>query len=1156
MLRVVEPDSYFQSLGKQRDSFPFMAHSSSSVERNPSEDPEYRNGVFPNNTADSSSEFTAQVDIAILEKEELLAKLMETVKNYANIKSEFEKLLNAINDLETEKRSLETELEQAKNVMTSSSQANPRNNPPQSSFALEQMKERFQKVKEELRLMREERKRKENTYKMVQRDSKQCESLQKELQKLKQSKVFLLKQQKQQFLQLQKLKKEQAQKIQLSKKSEVRKQQQLNSLKSELTKKDRVLGHRSKEINRVCAKLKVCEEHIAQLLKVQSRNRLKSCHSMSNVNLCDPTSAVSQSDRKNGSNGPSSQTGVSLDTEHYTSSKNMLKNIIIDKVERNQVQLLYVRKTRCLQQWNQLLLHESRELEDLIDDKRNLLSEVVRGSSTEDDGLETDDVLDHEASLIKQGAICEGDLLKLKQINSSIYLLETNIERLTAAIDALNADLDELSLKLENQNFNGSQSVRFLNSDDALSGTFSEKDSDSLWDSMGKEIIANLSLTQSHSLLWELVSEKADALEKLELYHEDIQHLQLNADLCSDRLKDAFAQISILKREMTLRFEEAEAKRINDIWLLSKAATEWPPNSTPATVSVEPDAEGSREVVVPPTHAVVLSVALKKAIDLEVQLDHALSNEHRLIEENEHMSKVVAALEESISELQMRSKLLDSSSSEDGVIGKLGNIGDSQKSLEGVDVLRNLSVTWIELGLPQSDRDEAISYVQSSRARTLERVLADAQSMRSAVQKDVIALNQTIAVLCNILGVSPQELYSKANVPAVDESLPLMQKVKQLEKVKTTAEEELCRLLPKLLSAKDRLLEVVAEMWLDIVDIHPALHQVLRLKVSNLTQSLNSDMAQVIAELDNAKLCLADLDGVIEVEIRKLNLQRVQTTLKLIETRTETIALMEELEIKQAHEVDQLFQAFKFSSDGHTSIQVGSDALSNDTVKAAVQLVVVNSASNPPGSQKLLFALQRLKFILESVKVNRSTLFDLLTRLLVLCQDSLLICTDKQQLKNVEYNYGRLQLDQRLELVEAIESELLGLQSSVEKQLISICRSMNHLHELSSNEDRDRDNSTVSLIKQFKDQCHIAFNTGDVKSPVFDQIRSFETAMHDIIADLEGMAAFTEETWLRDRIADVCGRWAAPDDDLRVISRQVELAIHCYNHVGVSVRFF
>ena len=55
------------------------------------------------------------------------------------------------------------------------------------------MKIRFLKVKEELRVMREERTKKENAYRLMQRESKQCDIIQKELLKLKECKVRYIK---------------------------------------------------------------------------------------------------------------------------------------------------------------------------------------------------------------------------------------------------------------------------------------------------------------------------------------------------------------------------------------------------------------------------------------------------------------------------------------------------------------------------------------------------------------------------------------------------------------------------------------------------------------------------------------------------------------------------------------------------------------------------------------------------------------------------------------------------------------------------------------------------------------------------------------------------------------------------------------------------
>ena len=101
---------------------------------------------------------------AIEEKEQILHKLLDTVKGYSAMKADFEKLLEAIGGLETERHELEVELERAKRAAENGSKQDG----VASTVAVERIKERFHKVKKELEQMREERKNKENAYRLMQ----------------------------------------------------------------------------------------------------------------------------------------------------------------------------------------------------------------------------------------------------------------------------------------------------------------------------------------------------------------------------------------------------------------------------------------------------------------------------------------------------------------------------------------------------------------------------------------------------------------------------------------------------------------------------------------------------------------------------------------------------------------------------------------------------------------------------------------------------------------------------------------------------------------------------------------------------------------------------------------------------------------------------
>ena len=81
------------------------------------------------------------IDEEIEEKEQILSKLLDTVKGYSAMKTDFEKLLGAIEGLESERAQLELDLEKAKTASSSAS----------SGAAVEKIKERFAKVQGELK---------------------------------------------------------------------------------------------------------------------------------------------------------------------------------------------------------------------------------------------------------------------------------------------------------------------------------------------------------------------------------------------------------------------------------------------------------------------------------------------------------------------------------------------------------------------------------------------------------------------------------------------------------------------------------------------------------------------------------------------------------------------------------------------------------------------------------------------------------------------------------------------------------------------------------------------------------------------------------------------------------------------------------------------
>ena len=336
---------------------------------------------------EKDAEALLEMDSAILEKESILVKLMDTVKGFGVIKRDYERLVAEIGELEVERSSLEVELEKARcgNKATG----------PQ----LDGLKARYEKVKQELEHSKGEKRLKESAYKLMQKESKSCESLKNEIQKLKEGKVALIKQQKAASQQLIQLKKENQTSAIQSKRVEAEKAKQVSSLRSELTKKERVLGQRDREINRVCSKLRACEEHITQLLKM-NRGKTKHGGSSNKSPAAVPAAAVTFS--------------MSAEEEaHLTSSKKLLYNLLNDKILHSTAREQYERKTKVLETLN----------EELADHLAEMGSCLERLESS--DGGQSNE--------------------KMKTMIASC---ETNVDRITGELELLTTDLEDISTRL------------------------------------------------------------------------------------------------------------------------------------------------------------------------------------------------------------------------------------------------------------------------------------------------------------------------------------------------------------------------------------------------------------------------------------------------------------------------------------------------------------------------------------------------------------------------------------------------------------------------------------------------------------------------------------------------------------------------------------
>ena len=470
----------------------------------------------------------ALVEQEIVEKEEILDKLMDAVKGFGTMKQDYESLLHEINSLEVEKTELEKELEVAKKqeealVKNKKTPINP--------LAVLKLKERFTKVQNELSKMKTDRQKKETAYRVMQRESKQCEKLQNELKKMKETKVALMRAQKTQSMNAQKMKKESDLKMGQMKKIDVKKQRQMNTLKSELVKKQRVLGHKDREIGRIQSKLKACEDHITQLLTMNNKKRAQ---------LIGGSQTKERSNglqRKDSSNAitSSSTSGLSQGDKNYLkSSINILDNMILDRVDKEEKKRMYTKKTTDHKDLSEELAEDVAELQILTAKRNSLEAERTNGTTPED--------------------FDETKSSELKFLSQSVVSMEDNIDKITHELNMYNADIADLYCDLYP---NGKESK--------------EVEENNTWEEMGKAIINGLNQTQCQSLLWDMTLEKSENLNKLEAMKRKFLESKDACEHATETISELEKDLLHTKMDAKARLDESEKLRVHDLWAVMQS---------------------------------------------------------------------------------------------------------------------------------------------------------------------------------------------------------------------------------------------------------------------------------------------------------------------------------------------------------------------------------------------------------------------------------------------------------------------------------------------------------------------------------------------------------------------------------------------------------
>lgn len=1059
-----------------------------------------------------------EVDRLIQEKEEILNKLLDNVKGYAVLKNEFEKLVDAINNLEEEKKVLEIELEKAKKTGQTG-----------NNTVVEKMKERFNTVKKELEKMREDRNKKEQAYKVMQRESKQCEAMQKELHKLKEAKVTLMRQQKSQYQQLQKLKKESALKISVFKKNDVKKQQQVNSLKDELKKKERILVLKEKEMGRIGMKLRACEDHITQLLKIQNRNRNKGTSSSTSVTT-GGSAPNNGSNRVNLKVNPLDKYKSQLESsefEHLITSKGLLEQVVISQVEKRLAVQSYSKKSNQLKQLNADLVLENAKLENLLAVKSSIVDEYQ--NSTDETSLEEDEFIHLDSLPIEVR-------YKLEAVQTDILFTEDVIDEISKEIDDCNIELDELSLRMEEYG------IVLVN---GAAPKYEENSSELNWEYIGREIVSSLSISQAQVLIMDFLADKSGLLEKCKTFESDYKKSRTDFEISSDKANKYLQHLEKLRDDFHDRLSKIEKQRINDVWAILKAhQTDTLFAATDGTTVGSAAAETAQ------------LVAIQRASDLEKELEVVVANEEslqsKLAEKSNELDAFMKKFQTLEINLEVTKKLMDG-------INLSSSCFTPGASLLRDDYVQQLSTYWDQIGTPLGDRQNTLDYLLKCNEIAQARALKEAEDGLTLASTELKQRHDYLVLFSSMLGKDAVSFLPESNenqnfMENVLTTMPKIQGLSILQESLNKALTEILNKVEKVDNLKSKLLESVAEMWLELHDLPKCLQSLYHLKVDNLipliSEKNNSSEAMMeikckevskVAKylVEEKQTSLQELNQ-WDIELKKLRAQQNKITIALIALRDKILSTISELELKDSKGKNSL-EALISSALQSTS-PMGNE-FSSQVVKKTIQVLSMKSASNPPCAIKLQDAMERVQLLLDSIKCNRNAVASQLKKFISEYvdvfgdRDVIDGSNDRQKIFSTlpgELIFKNSSLESLFTIIEDISLKLNYSRFYSVMNIKTVIKMLT-----AQSDDKIMDQIYLLLQKKVKE---ISGTNGDLQ----EEHGGWKLACicDEVNEELTSMSMFVEENWIQERINEVIKNWnSIPCDDLEAANTSSPISL-------------
>lgn len=427
---------------------------------------------------------------------------------------------------------------------------------------------------------------------------------------------------------------------------------------------------------------------------------------------------------------------------------------------------------------------------------------------------------------------------------------------------------------------------------------------------------------------------------------------------------------------------------------------------------------------------------MQRALELEFQLEEYLEQDAKLRQENAALLNRIQTME-----------LLRGSASP--------NAAPQQELME------SLTTLWHDIGASTEDRERMLHEINNASSIAIEKYRTSAKiALQNATSNKGLA-ERNIDAVCSAFMLDKDD-----SIQLSTDSIPVLQLEKNLELALTKLVDSVKDRVASMAEVRARLASFMSEMSLSVHDLSPE----LRL-LSSVPQS-ESDVVALAHQLRASGVVVtAESVESWRRELSKLNVKRTSTTLKAAAVKEEAIRLVAQLGF--------------FDELSLHSLAMKTDDAAAEAVRVAVDIVMTGSASNPPGSDKLLSALEHVRAGLLAVSAEREKISGHLSEIIR--------CTG-----------GRLDGGDAGSTVRG-KDELINLFDSASESILYLCDSApQQLESIRANK-----------VTVYKFVSELALADSDV---VDTRLKYNSTLMHRVDRAVEGLieeSAGVGEKWLQ-----------------------------------------